>query len=82
MSDVTKILSQINAGDRTAADQLLPLVYDELRKLAAAKMAQEDPGTRCKPRLWSTMRTSGCSVRNSLQTGIHVVTSSLLQPRP
>ena len=44
MSDVTKILSQINAGDRTAADQLLPLVYEELRKLAAAKMAQEDPG--------------------------------------
>ena len=44
MSDVTRILSQINNGDPTAAEQLLPLVYDELRKLAAAKMAQEKPG--------------------------------------
>ena len=44
MSDVTRILSQIEAGDGTAADQLLPLVYDELRKLAAQKMAQENPG--------------------------------------
>jgi RNA polymerase sigma factor (TIGR02999 family) len=44
MSDATRILSQIDAGDPTAAEQLLPLVYDELRKLAAAKMAQERPG--------------------------------------
>ena len=44
MSDVTRILSQINDGDPKAAEQLLPLVYDELRKLAAAKMAQEKPG--------------------------------------
>lgn len=44
MSDVTQILSQIEAGDPTAAEQLLPLVYDELRKLAAAKLAQERPG--------------------------------------
>jgi RNA polymerase sigma factor (TIGR02999 family) len=44
MSDVTRILSQIDAGDPAAADQLLPLVYDELRKLAAAKMAHENPG--------------------------------------
>ena len=44
MSDVTRILSQINNGDPTAAEQLLPLVYEELRKLAAAKMAQEKPG--------------------------------------
>jgi hypothetical protein len=43
MSDVTRILSQINDGDPKAAEQLLPLVYDELRKLAAAKMAQEKP---------------------------------------
>jgi RNA polymerase sigma factor (TIGR02999 family) len=41
MSDVTQILQQIEAGDRSAAEELLPLVYDELRKLAAAKMAQE-----------------------------------------
>jgi RNA polymerase sigma factor (TIGR02999 family) len=44
MSDVTRILSAIEQGDSSAAEQLLPLVYDELRKLAAAKMAQEKPG--------------------------------------
>ena len=43
MSDVTRILSEIESGDPSAAEQLLPLVYDELRKLAAAKMAQEKP---------------------------------------
>ena len=43
MSDVTLILKQIEAGDPSAADQLLPLVYDELRKLAAARMAGERP---------------------------------------
>jgi RNA polymerase sigma factor (TIGR02999 family) len=44
MSDVTRILSQIESGDPSAADQLLPLVYDELRKLAAARLGQEKPG--------------------------------------
>ena len=44
MSDVTRILSQIESGDPQAAEQLLPLVYNELRKLAAAKLAQEKPG--------------------------------------
>jgi RNA polymerase sigma factor (TIGR02999 family) len=44
MSDVTRILSAIEQGDPSAAEQLLPLVYDELRKLAAQKMAQEKPG--------------------------------------
>ena len=44
MNDVTRILSQIEAGDPSAAEQLLPLVYDELRKLAAAKLAHESPG--------------------------------------
>lgn len=44
MTDVTQILSQIESGDPSAAEQLLPLVYDELRKLAAAKLAQEKPG--------------------------------------
>ena len=44
MSDVTRILSDIEQGDPAAADQLLPLVYDELRKLATAKIAQENPG--------------------------------------
>jgi RNA polymerase sigma factor (TIGR02999 family) len=43
-SDVTQILSAIEQGDPSAAEQLLPLVYEELRRLAAAKMAQEAPG--------------------------------------
>jgi RNA polymerase sigma factor (TIGR02999 family) len=44
MTDVTRILSAIEAGDPHAAERLLPLVYDELRKLAAQKLAQEKPG--------------------------------------
>ncbi len=44
MSDVTRILSAIEQGDPNAAEQLLPLVYDELRRLAAQKLAQENPG--------------------------------------
>ena len=44
MTDVTRILPQIEQGDPSAAEQLLPLVYDELRKLAAAKLANEKPG--------------------------------------
>jgi len=44
MSEVTRILSAIEQGDPHAADQLLPLVYDELRKLAAQKLAHEAPG--------------------------------------
>ena len=44
MSEVTRILSAIEQGDPHAAEQLLPLVYDELRRLAAQKLAQESPG--------------------------------------
>jgi RNA polymerase sigma factor (TIGR02999 family) len=44
MSEVTRVLSAIEQGDPQAAEQLLPLVYDELRRLAAAKLAQERPG--------------------------------------
>jgi RNA polymerase sigma factor (TIGR02999 family) len=44
MSDVTRILCAIEQGDPSAVEQLLPLVYDELRKLAAQKLAQEKPG--------------------------------------
>ncbi len=44
MTDVTSILSQIESGDPSAAEKLLPLVYDELRKLAAAKLSHEKPG--------------------------------------
>ena len=44
MTDVTQILSQIEQGDSSAAEQLLPLVYDELRRLAMARLAEEKPG--------------------------------------
>lgn len=44
MSDVTKILSNIESGDSDASEKLLPLVYEELRKLAAARMSEENPG--------------------------------------
>ena len=44
MADVTQILSQIESGDSSAADQLLIVVYEELRKLAAARLAHEKPG--------------------------------------
>jgi RNA polymerase sigma factor (TIGR02999 family) len=44
MSDVTRILSAVEQGDPHAAEQLLPLVYEELRKLAAQRLAQEAPG--------------------------------------
>ena len=46
MSEVIRVLSAIEQGDPHAAEQLLPLVYDELRKLAAQKLAQEKPGQR------------------------------------
>jgi RNA polymerase sigma factor (TIGR02999 family) len=49
MSDVTRILAAIDTGDPAAAAQLLPLVYDELRKLAAARMAQEPAGHTLQP---------------------------------
>ena len=49
MSDVTRILSAIEQGDPRAAEQLLPLVYDELRKLAAARLAHEKPGQTLQP---------------------------------
>jgi RNA polymerase sigma factor (TIGR02999 family) len=44
MSDVTRILADIESGDPSASEQLLPLVYEELRKLAAAKLVDEKPG--------------------------------------
>jgi len=49
MTDVTRILSAIEAGDPHAAEQLLPLVYDELRQLAAQRLAQEAPGQTLQP---------------------------------
>lgn len=49
MSDVTRILMAIEGGDRDAADHLLPLVYEELRKLATARLSHEKPGQTLQP---------------------------------
>ena len=49
MNDVTRVLSTIEAGDPQAAEQLLPLVYDELRRLAAQRLAGEGPGHTLQP---------------------------------
>jgi RNA polymerase sigma factor (TIGR02999 family) len=68
MSDVTRILSAIGQGDPSAADQLLPLVYDELRQLAAQRLAHQAPGQTLQPtalvheaylRLVASTRTEG-----------------------
>ena len=82
MNEVTRVLSAIEQGDPHAAEQLLPLVYDELRKLAAQKLAQEKPGQTLQAtalvheaylRLVDTGRRS---------TGIAGATSLPPQPRP
>lgn len=44
MADVTKLLAEIESGDRQSAEELLPLVYEELRRLAAARLGNEKPG--------------------------------------
>src|SRR5688572_3379949 len=49
MNEVTRVLSAIERGDPSAASQLLPLVYEELRELAAQKLAQEKPGQTLQP---------------------------------
>jgi RNA polymerase sigma factor (TIGR02999 family) len=64
VSDVTQLLNAIDAGDPKAADELLPLVYGELRRLAALKMAQEKPGqtlqaTALVHEAW--LRLAGCN---------------------
>ena len=49
MSEFTEIMQAIEAGDELATDRLLPLVYDELRRLAAAHLASEQPGQTLQP---------------------------------
>ena len=83
MSDVTRILSAIEQGDPRAAEQLLPLVYDELRKLAAARMADEAPGQTLQATALvheAYLRLSAASRRRPL--GRAAATSSPPPPRP
>ena len=82
MGDVTRILADIERGDRHAAGQLLPLVYDELRKLAAARLAQEAAGIRSRRRRWSMRRTFGWSATTPDGPFDGAVISSPPRPRP
>jgi hypothetical protein len=66
MSDVTRMLSAIEQGDAGAAEQLLPLVYDEVRRLAAPKMAQEAPGQTLQA--WSMTVTPQAAAASSQST--------------
>src|SRR6516225_6940717 len=81
MNEVTSLLSAIEQGEPKAAEQLLPLVYDELRKLAALKLAQEKPGQTLQRRPWFTRRTFGWSTRMRSSTGTAGAISSQPLPR-
>jgi hypothetical protein len=61
MSDVTRILSAIDQGDPAAAKQLLPLVYEELRRLAAQKISREKPGQTLQPTTGGYSMTVGAA---------------------
>ena len=74
MSDVTRILQAIDQGDPQAADKLLPLVYEELRKLAAHRMAHEAPGQTLQPtalvhEAW--LRLAGDDAQTQFQNRAH-----------
>jgi len=58
---VTQVLEEVSAGEEHAAEKLLSLAYDELRKLAAQKMANEAPVRPCNPPCWSTKPGCGWS---------------------
>jgi hypothetical protein len=73
MTDVTRILSAIEEGDPSAAEQLLPLVYDELRRLASAKLAQEK-----HPRCCATLQ----GTRSEITRGVATSPSEMIGPRP
>jgi RNA polymerase sigma factor (sigma-70 family) len=77
MSHITRILSQLDSGDPAAADQLLPLVYDELRQMAAAKLARERPGQTLQP----TALVHEAYLR-LVQPGVGSQESDLAQARP
>jgi hypothetical protein len=81
MTEVTSILSQIEDGDPSAAEKLLPLVYDELRKLAAARMAEEPAIRRCKRLHSFTKLIFDWWTSNKFNTGIRAGTSSRQRPR-
>ena len=81
MNDVTRILSAIEQGDPQAAEELLPLVYDELRRLAGRGWPRRSRGRRSRPRPWSTRPTSGWSMARRPSGGTAAATSSPRRPR-
>ena len=82
MNEVTTILSSVEAGDPRAAADLLPLVYDELRQLAAARLAAEPSGKPCSRPLWFTKPTSDWLGHPTAITGTIAAISSPPRPRP
>ena len=76
MNDITHLLSAIERGDPQGRRELLPLVYDELRRLADRKLARRSPARPCRPRRWSTRRTSGWSTPAGSDPGTIASTSS------
>jgi hypothetical protein len=82
MSEVTRILSAIEEGDPHAAEQLLPLVYDELRGWQPRRWRGSNPGKRSKPRPWSMRRTCGWWTYTRRSTGTAAGTSSRRRPKP
>ena len=81
MNEVTRILSAAQQGDAGAAAQLLPLVYDELRKCAAQRLAGRSPAKRFRRPPWSTKPISAWSTRPRIATGTIAATSSPPRPR-
>src|SRR5213593_2554926 len=81
VSDVTRVIEAIQQGDPKAAGELLPLVYEELRKLAASKMANEAAGNTLQPPPWSTRPGSGWWATTT-QSSPGVLISLPPPPRP
>ena len=82
LHDVTQILERMEAGDPKSADELLPLIYDELRSLAARAWRNKSLGTLCKPPHWSTKPISESSAPTNHRRGIAVVISLVLRLKP
>ena len=82
MTNVTQILAAMEQGDPRAAESLLPLVYAELRRLAASKLRMRNPGRRCRPRPWYMKPTCVWSEATPIVAGTVAATSLPRLPRP
>ena len=82
MNEVTRVLHQIEQGDPHAAGELLPLVYDELRRLATAGWPRNGPAKRFRLPPWFTRLICGWSATTPIGAGTIAATSSPRRPRP